>query len=164
MFTLHPIMQRQTYKNLKRHEAQFLSVTGFSLTCFDRLFFYSEVMPGINQPQTNVWIHLLKTILLQTLRTSKSLPCRDFESLQKFFRQDQNVFIDGSERPISRPSDDEVQKEFPVTLWEDLEFTGLNPDNAVVKRPIKKPRKREPDAGEKAFIRQILSKIEFIKT
>ena len=35
---------------------------------------------------------------------------------------------------------------------------GLNPDNAVVKRPIKKPCKRELDAQGKAFNRQISSK------
>ena len=165
LFTLHSIMQRQTYQNLRRNEAQFLSTTGFSLSCFDGLFLYFEVqwdkyitrytiagkerirpprvyknkvfedtqsmlvfilyylknnslqesqaaMFGMNQPQANVWIHLLKSILLKTLGVSKSLPCRDFESLQKFLQQDQDVFIDGSERPIPRPSDNEVQKEY----------------------------------------------------
>jgi hypothetical protein len=158
-------MQRQTYQNLKRNQAQFQSTTGFSLTCFDGLFPYFEVqwdkyitrytiagkerirplrkyknrvfedtqtmlvfilyylknnclqeaqaaMFGMNQPQTNVWIHLLKRILLKALEVSKSLPCRDFESLQKFLEEGQDVLIDGSERPIPRPSDDEVQKEY----------------------------------------------------
>ena len=166
-------MQRQTrvlrplqaYQNLRRNEAQFLSTTGFSLTCFDKLFLYFEVhwdkyitlytiagkerirpartyknkvfedtqtmlvfilyylknnclqesqaaMFGMNQPQANFWIHLLKNILLKTLKASKCLPCRDFESLQKFIQKGQDVFIDGSERPIPRPSDDEVQKEY----------------------------------------------------
>ena len=158
-------MQRQTYQNLKRHEAQFLSTTGFSLSCFDGLFVYFEVqwdkyitrytiggkerirpprtyknkvfedtqsmlvfilsylknnclrefqagMFGMNQPQANVWIHLLKSILLKTLKASKSLSCRDFELLQKLLQQGQDVFIDGSERPVPRPSDVEVQKEY----------------------------------------------------
>jgi hypothetical protein len=158
-------MQRQTYQNLRRNETQFLSVTGLSLTCFDRLFLNFEAqwdkyiirytiagkerirpprvyknkvfedtqtmlvfilyylknnclqesqaaMFGMNQPQANVWIHLLKKILLKALQASQSLPCRDFESLQKFLEAGQDVFIDGSERPIPRPSDDEVQKEF----------------------------------------------------
>ena len=69
-------------------------------------------MFGMNQPQANFWIHLLKNILLKTLKASKCLPCRDVESLQKFIQKDQDVFIDGSERPIPRPSDDEVQKEY----------------------------------------------------
>jgi hypothetical protein len=158
-------MQRQTYQNLRRNEAQFLSTTGFSLTCFDKLFPYFEIqwdkyitrytiagkerirpartyknkvfedtqtmlvfilyylknnclqesqaaMFGMNQPQANFWIHLLKNILLSTLKACKCLPCRDFESLQKFIQEGQDVFIDGSERPIPRPSDDEVQKEY----------------------------------------------------
>ena len=69
-------------------------------------------MFGMNQPQANVWIHLLKSILLEALKASKSLPCRDFESLQKLLGEGQDVFIDGSERPVPRPSDDEVQKEY----------------------------------------------------
>jgi len=150
---------------VRRNEAQFQSVTGLSVSCFDGLFLYFEVqwekyisrytiagkerirpqrvyknkvfedtqsmlvfilyylknnclqesqaaMFGMNQPQANFWIHLLKSILLKTLTASKSLPCRDFESLQKFLHQGQDVFIDGSERPIPRPSDDEVQKEY----------------------------------------------------
>jgi hypothetical protein len=184
-------MQRQTYQNLQRNKAQFLSITGFSLTCFDGLFPYFEVqwdkyitrytisgkerirpprtynnkvfedtqyfgfaqqptmlvfilyylknnclqeahtsttlsnraaMFGMNQPQANVWIHLLKRILLKSLKSNKTLPCRDFESLQKYLQSGQDVLIDGwrlvslpnhgSERPIPRPSDDEVQKEF----------------------------------------------------
>ena len=69
-------------------------------------------MFGMNQPQANFWIHLLKTILLNALKASKSLPCRDFESLQTLLQVGQDVFIDGSERPIPRPSDDELQKEY----------------------------------------------------
>jgi hypothetical protein len=148
-----------------RSQAQFQSITGFSLTFFDGLFPYFEIqwdkyntrytiagkerirppriyknkvfedtqtmlvfilyylknnflqespaaMFGMNQPQANVWIHLLKRILLKALQKSKSLPCRDFESLQKFIEAGQDVLIDGSERPIPRPSDDEVQKEY----------------------------------------------------
>ena len=160
-------MQRQTYQNLKRNEAQFRSTTGFSLTCFDGLFLYFEVqwdkyisrytiggkerirprceyknkvfedtqtmlvfilyylknnclqesqaaMFGMSQPQANLWIHLLKNILLKALKASKSLPCRDFESLQKFIQEGQDILIDGSERPIPRPSDDDVQKEYYI--------------------------------------------------
>jgi hypothetical protein len=162
-------------------------------------------MFGMSQPQANLWIHLLKNILLKSLKASTSLPCRDFESLQKFLELGQDIFLDGSERPIPRPSDDEVQKEcysgkkthtvknifltsmtnrvlylsptyegtahdkstcdeeqikfdVPVILWEDLGFVGLNPDNADVRRPIKKPRKKELDDQQKAFNRKISSK------
>ena len=54
--------------------------------------------------------------------------------------------------------EEQIRFEVPVTLWEDLGFIGLEPDNAEVKRPIKKPRKRELNAEEKAFNRQISSK------
>jgi hypothetical protein len=69
-------------------------------------------MFGMNQPQANLWIHLLKIILLKTLEEADTLPCRDFESLQKILQQGQDLFIDGSERPIPRPSGYEVQKEY----------------------------------------------------
>ena len=54
--------------------------------------------------------------------------------------------------------EEQIKFDVPVTLWEDLGFIGLEPDNAVVKRPIKKPYKRELDAQQKAFNRQISSK------
>jgi hypothetical protein len=54
--------------------------------------------------------------------------------------------------------EEQIKFEIPVTLWEDLGFLGLNPDNADVRRPIKKPPKRELDADQKEFNRQISSK------
>jgi hypothetical protein len=54
--------------------------------------------------------------------------------------------------------EEQIRFEVPVILWEDLGFIGLNPDNADVRRPVKKPRKRELNAGEKALNRQISSK------
>ena len=54
--------------------------------------------------------------------------------------------------------EEQIKFDLPITLWEDLGFLGLNLDNAEVKRPIKKPRKRELNAAEKAFNRQISSK------
>jgi hypothetical protein len=158
-------MRRQTYQNIRCNIAQFQSITGLSLSCFDALFLYFEeqwnkyakrytiggkerlcppriyknkvfedipsmlvfilyylknnclqdahaAMFGMSQPQSNLWIHLLKDILLKSLKASKSLPCRDFESLQKILTAGQDVLIDGSERPVPRPSDNEVQKEY----------------------------------------------------
>ena len=54
--------------------------------------------------------------------------------------------------------EEQIKFEVPVILWEDLGFIGLNPDNADVRRPIKKPRKKELDDLQKAFNRQISSK------
>ena len=55
---------------------------------------------------------------------------------------------------------DEEQIKFgvPVVLWEDLGFIGLDPDNADVRRPVKKPKKRELLACEKAFNRKVSGK------
>ena len=54
--------------------------------------------------------------------------------------------------------EEQIRFDVPVTLWEDLGFIGLNPDKSVVKRPVKKPRKRELNAEEKKLNRQISSK------
>jgi hypothetical protein len=67
---------------------------------------------GLTQPQANLWIHLIKKILLTCLKDTDCLPCRDIESLNKLLKQGQDILIDGSERPIPRPADQEVQKEY----------------------------------------------------
>ena len=54
--------------------------------------------------------------------------------------------------------EEQIKFEVPVILWEDLGFIGLNPDNADVRRPIKKPLKKDLDDQQKAFNRQISSK------
>jgi hypothetical protein len=54
--------------------------------------------------------------------------------------------------------EEQIKFEVPVILWEDLGFFGLNPANTDVRRPIKKPRKKELNDLEKAFNRQISSK------
>ena len=53
--------------------------------------------------------------------------------------------------------EEEIKFEVPVILWEDLGFIGLNLENADVRRPIKKPKKKL-SAEEKVFNRQISSK------
>lgn len=53
---------------------------------------------------------------------------------------------------------EQIKFDVPVVLWEDLGFLGLNPDNAEVKRPIKKPPKKELLTEEKEFNRLISSK------
>jgi hypothetical protein len=69
-------------------------------------------MFGMNQPQADRWIHLLKIILLKALKVSKSLPCRDLDSLQKHLRKGLDILIDGSEHPIPRPADRDIRKEY----------------------------------------------------
>jgi hypothetical protein len=106
------IRPQRTYKNKVFEDTRTMLVFILYYLKNNCLQEAQAAMFGMNQPQANVWIHLLKRILLKALETSKSLPCRDFESLQKYLQSGQDVFIDGSERPSPRPSDDEVQKEF----------------------------------------------------
>jgi len=54
--------------------------------------------------------------------------------------------------------EEQIKFDVPIILWEDLGFIGLEPENADVRRPIKKPRKKELDDLQKAFNRQISSK------
>ena len=67
---------------------------------------------SMNQPQANLWIHLLKRILKDTLHKANCLPCRDVESLNKLLVEGQEIMVDASERPIPRPGDKDVQREF----------------------------------------------------
>jgi hypothetical protein len=54
--------------------------------------------------------------------------------------------------------EEQIRFDVPVVLWEDLGFIGLKPENADVKIPVKKPKKKELLAREKAFNRQVSSK------
>ncbi|MFT3751735.1 MAG: transposase family protein [Paludibacter sp.] len=67
---------------------------------------------NMNQPQANLWIHLLKNILNTTLEKANCIPCRTVNALNKLLVEGQDILIDGTERPILRPSDPNVQKDF----------------------------------------------------
>ena len=67
---------------------------------------------NMNQPQSNLWIHLLKKILNNTLENADCIPCRTVDALNKLLVEGQDILIDGTERPILRPSDPDVQKDF----------------------------------------------------
>lgn len=67
---------------------------------------------GMNQPQANTWVHLLKRILEQALQKAKCIPARDVDSFNKLLKEGDNIFTDASERPIPRPGDKDVQQEF----------------------------------------------------
>ena len=54
--------------------------------------------------------------------------------------------------------EEQIKFDVPIILWEDVGFVGMNPENADVRRPVKKPRKKELLAEEKEFNRQISSK------
>ena len=67
---------------------------------------------GLSQPQANYWIHLLSDVLKETLKAMDFMPERaSSELLAKLEAEGkQNFSIDGTERHINRPQDDEEQK------------------------------------------------------
>jgi len=89
------IRPRRIYKNKVFEDTQTMLVFILYYLKNNCLQESQAAMFGMNQPQANLWIHLLKRILEKALQASKSLPCRDFASLQKFLEEGQDVFIDG---------------------------------------------------------------------
>ena len=74
----------------------------------------------MHQPNANTWIHLLHPILNQALATAGELPAREAQEFeQKLGSSEQEdelglrlYFQDGTERPITRPTDKERQKSY----------------------------------------------------
>ncbi len=67
---------------------------------------------GMHQPDANVWIHVLHSILNQALAALGELPVREAEALNLEEEQELSFFHDGTERPIPRPKDKEAQKQY----------------------------------------------------
>lgn len=90
----------------------------------ERLFFIlfylktyplQEVMAhlfGVSQGAANQWIHRLSAVLKTALANAEYLPARlPEEMLERLAEEgEQGLAIDGTERRIQRPSDDEKQK------------------------------------------------------
>jgi hypothetical protein len=66
---------------------------------------------AMNQPQANVWIHLLMQLLHKTLKKLRALPERRVHKMEEVLAKLEQVFVDGTERDIQRPSSSEEQKE-----------------------------------------------------
>jgi DDE superfamily endonuclease/Helix-turn-helix of DDE superfamily endonuclease len=95
------------------------------LTAADKLLFilfYFKFYPtqevqgflfGISQPQANVWIHLLTPALNRALGAAQHLPARKTRSVTQLLQACPGLefIIDGTERPIQRPSDAERQNQ-----------------------------------------------------
>jgi len=67
---------------------------------------------GISQSKTNVWIHRLHPLLNQALADAGEIPVREAEALDLSDEEHQLFFHDGTERPIQRPKDPEIQKTY----------------------------------------------------
>ena len=63
----------------------------------------------MTQPQANRWIHLLSEILRRTLKTLGELPDRNSKRLVHILQGCEDVLLDGTERPIQRPVDEDRQ-------------------------------------------------------
>lgn len=64
---------------------------------------------GMQQPVANKWIHFLHPVLNATLANLGKLPARNEEDLSLPDDDAPLYFHDGTERPIHRPKDPEVQ-------------------------------------------------------
>jgi len=81
---------------------------------FDVMGFYYQV----DRAQTNRWVHELLPIIEETLGKEIVLPERKIRSVEEFeqlYPEINQVFIDGTERPTQRSSNNEKQK---------LEYSG----------------------------------------
>jgi hypothetical protein len=66
---------------------------------------------SMNQPQANLWIHLLSPILVKTLKRLKEIPERNNQKLEQLLKDCPNVLLDGVERSIQRPLNAEQQQD-----------------------------------------------------
>lgn len=72
------------------------------------------VLFGFDRSCAHDWVHRLLPILEEALGTKQVLPVRKLSSLAEFverFPEVKAVIIDGTERPVQRPKDDDKQKE-----------------------------------------------------
>ena len=84
------------------------------------LFYYKqypiqEVMGAnfnMSQPQVNSWLQLLGVILRKALKKLAVLPERNGKRISELLKDVEVVIIDGVERAILRPKDNEEQKEY----------------------------------------------------
>jgi hypothetical protein len=68
---------------------------------------------GLHRSQTHYWVHKLQPILEKALGAEMVLPERKMSSIEEFIKRYptvKKVIIDGTERPISRPKDQDQQK------------------------------------------------------
>ena len=125
------------YDKIRHRHSQVLAATGLTPVEFDALLitfkyhwdeYYSHftlegkvrqkanplqelhaIQFEMTQPQANRWIHLLSEILRRTLKTLGELPDRNSKRLIHILQGCEEVLLDGTERPIQRPLDEDRQ-------------------------------------------------------
>lgn len=118
--------QRQIQAKLKRQRALGGGRKATLRTSRDKLFYillYCKCYPtfdlmsvlfGFDRSCAWDWVHGLMPILEQTLGHKQALPERKLRSLEEFlekFPEVKTVILDGTERPVQRPRDADLQKE-----------------------------------------------------
>jgi hypothetical protein len=120
-FLIH--MQTYTLEGKKRQKRSYVADCNSPLPRMeDKLLFilmdlrkattqdiFGEVF-GMPQPVANKWIHVLPLCLHQALTVLGAIPARTGEELQLSITAQQVYFQDGTERPIPRPTDQEIQR------------------------------------------------------
>lgn len=119
------LAQRDKARRRKRQRERGGGRTGALGSLEDKLLFilfYFRVYPvqelqgylfGMGQTQAGEWLHRLTPILNQALGYEQQLPARKAEDIAQVLQRcpDLAFIIDGTERPIRRPKDNEKQKE-----------------------------------------------------
>jgi hypothetical protein len=118
-------VQQYTLEGKKRQKRLYTSYKNSPLrTMEDKLLFilmylrkattqdiFGEVF-GMPQPVVNKWIHVLHPCLNQALKALEATPARTMPDLKVDDDEVNIYFQDGTERPIQRPKDQEVQKTY----------------------------------------------------
>ena len=113
---------RYTLKGKLRERISYGRVTGKLPMIGDKLLFILSFLKNnplqeyhgatfrMTQSQCNEWIHLLSDILVKTLKALGELPDRNSLRMEHVLAGCNNVLLDGTERPIQRPIDQDRQK------------------------------------------------------
>ncbi len=64
----------------------------------------------MEQSHANVWIHRLAEFLLKTLERLRHVPERNAQALDHLLQGCERLYLDGTERPVQRNSDEEEQE------------------------------------------------------
>jgi len=117
-------MKRYTLEGKLRNRSSSIRVNNVLPQPEDRLLFILYHLKGnpiqelmaitfeMTQPQVSVWIKLLSKLLADALERQKLVPKRKVEQLKQLLEGEDTILLDGTERQIQRPLDDEVQKEY----------------------------------------------------
>jgi hypothetical protein len=84
----------------------------FYFKCYPT-FDLAGILFDLDRAQTNRWMHRLQPILEEALNQKMVLPMRRLRNVEEFlerFPEVKEVIIDGTERPIQRPVEQERQK------------------------------------------------------